>query len=47
LPIIEIPGVNPDLQTAEFERPAIYIVAVQFDELAPGEREFFGPQRTT
>jgi hypothetical protein len=41
LPIVEVPGVNPDLQAKDFEKPAIYIVAEQFDELAPGETRVF------
>jgi hypothetical protein len=37
LPIIEVPGVNADLKGPGFEVPAIYMVTIQYDELAPGE----------
>jgi hypothetical protein len=41
LPVIEAPGVNPDLAAPDFEKPAIYICAIQFDELAPDEMRVF------
>jgi len=32
LPIVEIPGVNPDLQGPDFKSSAIYIIATRWDE---------------
>src|SRR5262245_16925856 len=41
LPVIEIPGVNANLESADFERPAVYIRAIQFDEMDPNETRRF------
>jgi hypothetical protein len=41
LPIVEIPYVNPNLRVAEFERPAIYLAQVVFDEMDPRETRCF------
>jgi hypothetical protein len=41
LPVIEVPGVNRDLADLDFEAPAIYIRAIQFDELDPAETRIF------
>jgi len=41
LPIVEVPDVNPDLESRSFEAPGIYVVVTEFDELDPRETRVF------
>jgi hypothetical protein len=35
LPVIEVPQPNPDLRARDFESPAIYLVAEEWDQFSP------------
>ncbi len=41
LPVVDVPGVIRDLEGPDFMSPGIYIRAIQFDELAPGETRVY------